>query len=73
MRWLAALALAFTTSPAIAQDDRAHMGGEWVVDLRDSDGNGAYHSGACLVDGKLIGQTWSEGRGFVLPWTAERP
>ena len=42
------------------------------VAFRTTDGNGLYHSSACLVDGKMIGQTWSEGRNFVLPWTAER-
>ena len=40
--------------------------------FRTTDGEGLYHSSACLVDGKMIGQTWSEGRNFVLPWTAER-
>lgn len=42
------------------------------VAFRTTDGKGLYHSSACLVDGKMIGQTWSEGRNFVLPWTAER-
>ncbi|MFZ1741998.1 MAG: hypothetical protein WAT93_04045 [Pontixanthobacter sp.] len=43
------------------------------VAFRTTDGSGFYHTSACLVDGKMIGQTWSEGRNFVLPWTAERP
>ncbi|WAT18778.1 hypothetical protein OZN62_04195 [Aurantiacibacter sp. MUD11] len=43
------------------------------VSFRTSDGSGNYHHSACLVDGKMIGQTWAEGREFVLPWTAERP
>ena len=43
------------------------------VAFRTTDGMGMYHTSACLVDGKMIGQTWSEGREFVLPWTAERP
>ena len=42
------------------------------VAFRTTDGSGFYHSSACLVEGKMIGQTWSEGRNFVLPWTAER-
>ena len=42
------------------------------VAFRTTDGKGFYHSSACLVEGKMIGQTWSEGRNFVLPWTAER-
>ena len=47
--------------------------GRDCVVFRTSDGSGPYHTSACLVDGKMIGQTWSEGRDFVLPWTAERP
>lgn len=42
------------------------------LSFRTTDGNGLYHSAACLVGGKLVGQTWAEGRNFVLPWTAER-
>ena len=46
--------------------------GRNCVAFRTTDGSGPYHSAACLVDGRMVGQTWSEGRGFVLPWTAER-
>ena len=46
--------------------------GRTCVAFRTTDGNGFYHTSACLVDGKMVGQTWSEGRTFVLPWTAER-
>ena len=46
--------------------------GRTCVFFRTSDGSGPYQTTACLVDGKMIGQTWSEGRNFVLPWTAER-
>ena len=42
------------------------------VFFRTSDGSGPYQTAACLVGDKMIGQTWSEGRDFVLPWTAER-
>ncbi|MFS0738728.1 hypothetical protein ABC347_16905 [Sphingomonas sp. 1P06PA] len=42
------------------------------VAFRTTDGKGMYHTSACLVEGKMIGQTWAEGREFVLPWTAER-
>jgi len=42
------------------------------VAFRTSDGSGPYQHSACLEDGKMVGQSWSEGRGFVLPWTAER-
>lgn len=46
--------------------------GRSCVAFRTTDGSGFYHTSACLVDGRMVGQTWSEGRGFVLPWTAER-
>jgi hypothetical protein len=42
------------------------------VAFRTTDGAGFYHSSACLTDGKMVGLTWSEGRNFVLPWTATR-
>lgn len=42
------------------------------IAFRTTDGQGMYHTSACLADGKLVGQTWAEGRGFVLPWTATR-
>ena len=42
------------------------------VAFRTTDGSGLYHSQACLVDGRMVGTTWAEGRNFVLPWTAER-
>ena len=47
--------------------------GRTCVAFRTTDGSGFYHTSACLVDGKMVGQTWSEGRNFVLPWTATRP
>jgi hypothetical protein len=37
-----------------------------------SDGVGDYQHSACLVDGRMVGQSWAEHRGFVLPWTAVR-
>ncbi|TAD77704.1 MAG: hypothetical protein EAY70_08145 [Sphingomonadales bacterium] len=46
--------------------------GRSCVAFRTTDGQGLYHTSACLVDGKMIGQTWAEGRNFVLPWTATR-
>ncbi|WP_379922121.1 hypothetical protein [Erythrobacter sp. R86502] len=46
--------------------------GRRCVAFRTTDGQGLYHTSACLVDGKMIGQTWAEGRNFVLPWTATR-
>ena len=46
--------------------------GRTCIAFRTTDGQGMYHTSACLVDGTLVGQTWAEGRGFVLPWTATR-
>jgi len=46
--------------------------GRRCVAFRTTDGQGMYHSQACLVDGKMVGTSWAEGRNFVLPWTAER-
>ena len=46
--------------------------GRSCVAFRTTDGSGFYHSSACLMDGRMVGQTWAEGRNFVLPWTAER-
>ena len=46
--------------------------GRTCVAFRTTDGQGLYHTSACLVDGRMVGQTWAEGRSFVLPWTAER-
>ena len=38
-----------------------------------ADRSGPYHTSGCLMkDGTLEGQTWSEGRNFLLPWTATR-
>ncbi len=47
--------------------------GRVCVAFRTTDGQGIYHTSACLADGKMVGQTWAEARNFVLPWTAERP
>jgi len=46
--------------------------GRICVAFRTTDGQGLYHTSACLVDGRMVGQTWAEGRNFVLPWTAEK-
>lgn len=37
-----------------------------------SDGMGDYQHSACLVDGRMVGQSWAEHRQFFLPWTASR-
>ncbi|MEO0589150.1 MAG: hypothetical protein AAFZ11_01170 [Pseudomonadota bacterium] len=46
--------------------------GRVCMAFRTSDNSGPYQHAACLVDGKIFGQSWSEGRNFVNPWTAER-
>lgn len=46
--------------------------GRSCLAFRTTDGSGFYHTSACLVDGTMVGQTWAEGRNFVLPWTATR-
>lgn len=46
--------------------------GRLCLAFRTSDGQGLYHSSACLIDGKMVGQTWAEDRNFIFPWTAER-
>lgn len=40
--------------------------------FRTSDMSGPYQTSGCLSGTTIVGQTWSEGRGFVLTWTAER-
>lgn len=40
--------------------------------FRTSDNSGPYQTSGCLVGERIEGQTWSEGRNFVLTWTAVR-
>lgn len=40
--------------------------------LRTADASGPYHTSGCLVGDRIEGQTWSEGRQFLLTWTAVR-
>lgn len=61
----------FYESPIVAGQVGKAQGRDCLA-FRTADTSGDYHSAACLIDGRLVGQTWSEGRGFVLPWTAER-
>ena len=46
--------------------------GRSCIAFRTTDGSGFYHTSACLIGQNMIGQTWAEGRNFVLPWTATR-
>lgn len=40
--------------------------------LRTVDASGPYQTSGCLVGDQIEGQTWSEGRNFLLTWTAVR-
>ena len=40
--------------------------------FRTSDASGPYQTSGCLKGEVIEGQTWSEGRSFVLAWTASR-
>ncbi|HEU4537681.1 MAG TPA: hypothetical protein VFS00_26355 [Polyangiaceae bacterium] len=46
--------------------------GRTCVAFRTSDGKAPYHSSGCLVGERIEGQTWSEGRNFLMTWTAVR-
>lgn len=46
--------------------------GRQCIAFVTSDGAGDYQHSACLVDGRMVGQSWAEHRGFLLPWAAER-
>lgn len=47
--------------------------GRLCVSFRTTDGEGPYHTAACLTgDGSAEGQTWAEHRDFVFVWTAKR-
>ncbi len=46
--------------------------GRLCVAFVTSDGMGDYQHSACLVDGRMVGQSWAEHRRFLLPWTASR-
>lgn len=34
------------------------------------DGSGTYFHSGRMEGGRIVGQTWSTGRGFLMPWTA---
>ena len=46
--------------------------GRTCVSFRTSDGNGPYHTAACLVGDRVQGQTWAEHRNFLFNWNATR-
>ena len=54
-------------------DGRASAGNSRVcVAFKTSDGRGLYQTSGCLIDGRIVGQSWSEQRKFLLNWTATR-
>jgi len=61
----------FGNSPILAGRTGSGQGRDCVA-FRTADSGGANFSSACIVAGRMVGQTWSEARNFVLPWTAER-
>ena len=57
---------------AISKGRLGSAQGRTCISFQTSDNSGLYHHSACLVEDKLVGQSWSEGRDFLNPWTAER-
>ena len=49
-----------------------HNMGRSCVAFVTSDGMGDYQHAACLINDRMVGQSWAEHREFVLPWTAVR-
>jgi hypothetical protein len=46
--------------------------GRTCVSFRTTDGQGPYHSAACLSGDEVMGQTWAEHRSFLFNWNAKR-
>ena len=46
--------------------------GRLCVAFKTTDGAGLYQSSGCLIGDKIVGETWAEGRKFLLNWTATR-
>ena len=47
--------------------------GRTCVSFRTTDGEGPYHTAACLIGAEVVGQTWAEDRNFLFNWNATRP
>ena len=58
---------------AIAAGRADESNGRRCFAFRTADARGAYRTSGRPMDGRIEGQTWSEGRGFLLAWTAKRP
>ena len=55
------------------EDGRAFNGkGRTCFAFHTSDNTGPYQTSGCLVGDRIEGQSWSEGRKFLLTWTATR-
>lgn len=55
------------------EDGRAFDGkGRTCFAFHTSDNTGPYQTSGCLVGDRVEGQSWSEGRKFLLTWTATR-
>ncbi|MBB5746284.1 hypothetical protein [Brevundimonas variabilis] len=57
---------------AIDKGRASAVSGRACFAFRTFDDSGAYHTSGCLVGDQIEGQTWSEGRNFLLAWTAVR-
>ncbi|HZF43668.1 MAG TPA: hypothetical protein VEZ48_09695 [Sphingomonadaceae bacterium] len=55
------------------QAGRADAANRICFAFRTADPSGLYQTSGCLEGGEIEGQTWSEGRGFLLSWSAKRP
>jgi hypothetical protein len=54
-------------------DGRASLSNNRLcVAFKTTDGVGLYQHSGCLVDGKVVGQSWAEQRKFLLNWSATR-
>jgi hypothetical protein len=54
-------------------DGRASLTNERLcVAFKTTDGAGLYQHSGCLIDGKIVGLSWSEQRKFLLNWSATR-
>ena len=57
----------------VIEDGRAiATNGRPCFAFRTSDASGPYQTSGCLAGDRVEGQTWSEGRHFLLTWTARR-
>lgn len=79
--YLKAMTLAITPQGVVGgtfydhaiEDGRAFDGkGRACFAFHTSGQSGPYQTSGCRVENRIEGQTWSEGRHFLLTWTATR-